>query len=764
MADLNLDAAVSVSIGGFTETAQIAILNDGWNVQMELSGRSKGWTDVTSDVRWADGVVGEYGLSGNRPDDLVANSGTLSLSLDNSTRNSGGLVGYYSPGHSNCRSGFDVGVGVRVVYKSTGAPARYKWVGIVDAITPVANIYGQLVTRISAVDWMDYAAMTTVTGLSIQLNQLSSALFSSLIATVPVQPRALEVQTGKDTYPYAFDDVATERRTVLTEIARLCQSGRDRCFIKGDTKQGGTLTFESRATRAYGLTNVDTFQETSLAGLAAVTDRSQIINRAQAVVVPRRVDAAATTVLYKSERPIKVPPNSTQEIFAPYRDPSSEAERVGGTAIVAPVATTDYTANSEEDGTGTSLTANVSVSAVDEGNGARTTITTTATVDTWVTLQIRGKGVYAYRSTVLENKDTTSIALHGERAMTIDMPYQSDTAVAEQVAQYTVVLNKNTRIAPTLEIRAHDTQQALMNRALAREISDRIGVVETVTGTTTTRGETTITIGYFINRIRFAITPRILTVTWSLQPADANNYWRLGVAGATEVDSALVAFGQILGHADITHEDTHTDTAHGDTAHGDVEHGDVTHVDQSGSTHDDIAASHTDSAHSDSTTAHVDVDHEDVPHEDSHADAAHGDAAHDDTEHTDVEYQDIVHGDHDDGAVVDHDDGGFHADGGHEDQPLTDEAYQDTPYGDTAHVDTAHDDSHSDVEHTDVAHEDTAYSHTDVSHGDTTVSHTDHDDATHGDITEVNIAHTDDAHADTAHVDTHADVEHTDEG
>ena len=92
-------------------------------VEVELDGVDAGWTDISDDV--LPPVHGTYGILGNGPTDRVAGTGTMTFTLNNSVSNSGGLAGYYSPGHTNCLSGFEAGIGVRLGVTYDGK-TRYK--------------------------------------------------------------------------------------------------------------------------------------------------------------------------------------------------------------------------------------------------------------------------------------------------------------------------------------------------------------------------------------------------------------------------------------------------------------------------------------------------------------------------------------------------------------------------------------------------------------------------------------------------------------
>jgi hypothetical protein len=73
------------------------------------------WTNITVDIDdYDDHVTCHRGIDGDGPMDLVAGPGELHLALKNHARNSGGLVGYYSFGHANCRSGWKYGTPLRM--------------------------------------------------------------------------------------------------------------------------------------------------------------------------------------------------------------------------------------------------------------------------------------------------------------------------------------------------------------------------------------------------------------------------------------------------------------------------------------------------------------------------------------------------------------------------------------------------------------------------------------------------------------------------
>ena len=117
---------------------------------------------------------------------------------------------------------------------------------------------------------MDDAARAKVSGIPVQLDKRADEIFETLIASVPFEPDALEVDESPDTYKYALDSVQDEKSTVLGELQKLAMSELGLIYQKAS----GTLVFESRNRRAASEGIVDTFMDTStLSGFNAAVAR-----------------------------------------------------------------------------------------------------------------------------------------------------------------------------------------------------------------------------------------------------------------------------------------------------------------------------------------------------------------------------------------------------------------------------------------------------------------------------------------------------------
>ncbi len=509
--------------------------------------------------------------------------------------------------------------------------------GRLDSVDPQAGIFERRTVPCGSVDWIDDAARAKLEVVPVQKDKRADEIFLTLLDSVPFQPVAIEADVSPDIFTFALDTAKDEKTPVLTELSKLALSEFGLIYVKAD----GTVVFESRNRRALSEGTVDSFDDTqTVSGFTAPLARDDSISRVQIVTHPRKVDTTNTTVLFRLDNPIEVGPNQKRIVSCPYRDPAQEAARVGGTDMIQPVANTDYKANSQKDGLGTDRTSEVALSAIFGGNSAEVEVDNAASQTVWITLlQLRGRGIYDYQNVVLNAEDAAAQIEIGT-SVTADMPYQDDASLGLELAIWLLNLYKDSEgLANTVTVRVPRTDETLAARVLTREISDRIDVVEQMTGFSIIANG-----GNFIQSVQLTIDDRDnLTVTWGLAPANRQQFWLLEIPGRTELDfTTVLGFGLVVGHTDVLHCDTHDDALHLDVAHTDEHtdthtdeaHGDSTHTD----THGDTA--HSDVAHVDN---HNDVSHDDVSHTDSHSDVSHvdsyNDVAHQD-EHGDVSYYD----------------------------------------------------------------------------------------------------------------------------
>jgi hypothetical protein len=151
-------------------------------------------------------------------------------------------------------------------------------------------------------------------------------------------------------------------------------------------------------------------------------------------------------------------------------------------SIRAPVANTDYTANSQPNGSGTDITSDLTVILLlttdFQGKGTVVRVTNNhATDNAYVTLlRLQADNSYQdFESTIYQTEDAASQADHGERSRLIDCIYIDTYAIARDVAVARLARKKDrkTRLSLTLP---NGDQNNLM-QIVHRVLSDRITVV-----------------------------------------------------------------------------------------------------------------------------------------------------------------------------------------------------------------------------------------------------------------------------------------------
>jgi hypothetical protein len=479
------------------------------------------WTNTTADTIAVDGLRFRRGMMAGGPLDRVAATGTLEYSLQNDSRNSGGLVGYYSPGHANCRTGWTFGIPVRVVftYISTDYPL---WRGRVRTISPDPGTFGLRRVHVTAQDAMGDIAGSVIREIAPQLNKTEVELLQAIIAALhaDAQPPATSYDDALDAYPFALDNAGSGASAVAL-ATDVMNSAVGYLFGKND----GTVRYTNRqtwvsATSSSTLTESDIVEE-----LVVPSSRANVYNEVRVTAHPKAVDDTSDTVLWSSDSIIVVPQSATTTIWATYSDPDNANQLIGATDVQpVPVANTDYMANAAPTGLGTDLTADVTIAVTGFASTAKIEITNASATNAYLVnasgepfLQIKGRGVYDFAPITAESY---TAAAYADRTLTVDMPYQDDGNIAQGVADLLKSQwQSTTRKVESLQINPHKSN-GLMLAALQREIGERITVSETVTGLSSVVCQ--------IVGVEFeARAPNWLRCRWVLAPALTQNFFTL---------------------------------------------------------------------------------------------------------------------------------------------------------------------------------------------------------------------------------------------
>jgi hypothetical protein len=508
------------------------------------------WVDISADVLHDPSPKWNMGIMGNDVLDRVGDPEELSFSLNNSANNSAGLLGYYSPTNANCRAGWGPGVPIRLSFVYFGG-RYYKFYGLVapDGLETEAGLYAGRRVSVRAEGFMALAQRHVLELMSLKTNITIMDAVPYILANMPIQPLTTQYGTGVDTFATVFDTIG-ENTTALSELQKLAMSEFGYIYTKGNGSNGQTLVVEGRSDRtnientlvpdqsAVDVLLLETgdhllletgdkllFEASQTANfsdeqLAMKTEYgANLANRISGTSYPRRVDAAATTVLFTTQTRILVTAGQTKSnIRGQYRDPAG-ITRINGQNMVTPVASTDYIATANSDGTGTDYTANCTVVATYGTEQVDYSVTNTGATAFYVWLQARGKGIYLYDPINVIFEDTASVNTYGLFPLTLSMPYQNNPLAVESVGNLTLQNNKDPKLTVNSYTINANRDGKSMFAFLALEPGTRSRFAETVTGTDA---------NYFINGYSAElIAGKIVNWTPVLKLADDTDFWIL---------------------------------------------------------------------------------------------------------------------------------------------------------------------------------------------------------------------------------------------
>lgn len=319
---------------------------DSWKMYFYLDSV---WTDVTEDV--LHGITVKWGMKSNYHTDRLAETGSLSFSLDNST-------GKYSPDGISALSGWKKGVAVKLVLTHNSID-YIKFRGLVDKITidPFTNRDRRV--GVSVLDWFDHAAKYPLNAPSIQLDKRANEALDYIIDAMPIQPIEKSINVGTNRFKTIFS-TSTTRTIAYSEFEKLVLSEWGYLYLRKPRTTGEKLVFENSAARPPGmgvteyigsetvadylelttseylelqdddyilLAETETFEPiigTTIYPIAMdVTYGDHLINRISVSAYPKKIETTSK-LLYELEEPIWIGDGQTIRFRVQYTDPQTK--------------------------------------------------------------------------------------------------------------------------------------------------------------------------------------------------------------------------------------------------------------------------------------------------------------------------------------------------------------------------------------------------------------------------------------------------------
>jgi hypothetical protein len=420
-----------------------------------------------TDVLIGQPILLTRGIPDSEPTSRVATIGVGEFSWQNGTNNAAGLLGYYSQdnAHFNGVTTF----GRRVRWLATYAGVDYVlWTGRIRTLAIEPSVHGMLLEsrpcHVTAHDAIGDLAGFTVREVAPQINQTETTLIQTVVTALGA---ILGIQTmlddAKETYPYSLDDLGKAKGNALSVLYSLAISawGLSWADVYNVVRYRNRTTQATKAGFPTATLTENEVDEWNVRG-----SREQAYTRVLVTVHPRRVDAAATTVLCSGAGQL-VPANSTVDFFLDYVDPAQKAQVIGAIGQVTPLTTpAHYLANAAADGSGANLTANISIVTTAFSSAAKFVITNSGGTDAYMTL--------LQKTQFFEN------------SLEIDMPYQTNGIVAgssgSNIADF-LQAAYSSKSLPFDEVSFSPHRSAtLMAYALTVDVGDVVTVSESVGG------------------------------------------------------------------------------------------------------------------------------------------------------------------------------------------------------------------------------------------------------------------------------------------
>jgi hypothetical protein len=172
-------------------------------------------------------------------------------------------------------------------------------------------------------------------------------------------------------------------------------------------------------------------------------------------------------------------PNIPREIVAVFRD--GGGRRIGALSVIPPAAYTDFTANTQSDGSGYDQTMWVSMTILETSAGAvklRLLNQSVVNVVLQAGAKVRGKPIYPGDSALVEAKDAAAQLQYGIQTLNLTLPALDDIDEAAQLADYELARRVTPRgLVQTLTL----DERNRFDYALRLTLFDRIRIIETQT-------------------------------------------------------------------------------------------------------------------------------------------------------------------------------------------------------------------------------------------------------------------------------------------
>lgn len=324
-------------------------------------------------------------------------------------------AGIYSPYVATAHGGhLRPALGVEVIaYWSdafTGATSSYcLFKGFIDGIGVNPVLQGGRTVTLQCRDlWRSFGGRRVDTAIFTDVTIQS--LMATVLTSASLAPGTWSLDLIADRMPVGwFQD-----RLLSTIVAEMIEGGGYAAYVARD----GVFRLRDRYFDVGG-TAVASFDNNGY-GLSFTLDEQDVVNRATIVAQPRVV--SSRQVLARLEEVLAIPAGTYAEFFLAYQDPRGN-DRVPAVDVLTPAPTSDYLAYQTASGTGTNLTAAMSLTVALFAEAAKTIVRNASTVTAHLTrFQLRGTPLLRGADLIAQADVASSQAAYGLKDTRIEAP------------------------------------------------------------------------------------------------------------------------------------------------------------------------------------------------------------------------------------------------------------------------------------------------------------------------------------------------------
>lgn len=459
-----------------------------------------------------------------------------------------------------------IGHAVRITV-ALGRFEKQVWFGRITDITVDPADWGPRRLHVTATDWMNNAQNTRVPQIDALTNAQLNEAMAEISSVAPVPPAYSKYDEGFEEFVVVFD-TSQPKTVVYSEIDKVVKSELGYAYLRfRDRSNGETLiaenyihrgstvpltTYPHAVTTAYHIkwsnataSGLVKYANATYSGnlflspelSAAEFDRTMIdsewetgryvVNQASVSHIPRTYDTS-NAVLYSLGSPLVLGAGYTITIKGGYSNPNGGA-KINAASTVTPVATTDYLANSEKDGSGSNLTANLAITYTSGASGFTATIKNNGPYAYLTFFRVRGIGIYRDNPfEIFKEDDESQTEFVGvELQESIVREYSEELNVSSSFAEHMLAVNRYPRNVMKSVTFLANYSEDLMLAFMYLEQGDKVKIIES---------QPSHTGYYYIQGVHATIQPSsgLIYFTWYLKEADETICQPIAIDGNLE--------------------------------------------------------------------------------------------------------------------------------------------------------------------------------------------------------------------------------------